>query len=77
MKYILIRDDDANFFTRPEMLEEVYGFIFENNIPINFAIIPAVNGAAKTESLYFGAGSPDPAPVALLRCGAGVASALK
>ncbi len=60
MKYILIRDDDANFFTRPEMLEEVYGFIFENNIPINFAIIPAVNGAAKTESLYFGAGSPEP-----------------
>ena len=60
VKYILIRDDDANFFTRPEMLEEVYGFIFENNIPINFAIIPAVNSAAKTESSYFGAGTPEP-----------------
>ncbi len=60
MKYILIRDDDVNFFTRPEMLEEVYGFIFENDIPINFSVIPAVNSAAKTESCYFGAGSPEP-----------------
>ena len=60
MKYILIRDDDVNFFTRPEMLEDVYGFIFENDIPINFSVIPAVNSAAKTESCNFGAGNPEP-----------------
>ena len=60
MKYILIRDDDVNFFTRPAMLEQVYGFIFENDIPINFSVIPAVNSAAKTESCHFGAGSPEP-----------------
>ncbi len=60
MKYILIRDDDVNFFTCRDMLEEVYGFIFENDIPINFSVIPAVNSAAKTESCNFGAGSPEP-----------------
>jgi hypothetical protein len=60
MKYILIRDDDVNFFTGTDVLEEVYGFIFENDIPINFSIIPAVNSAAKTESCHFGAGSPEP-----------------
>ena len=60
MKYILIRDDDVNFFTSPDVLEEVYGFIFENDIPINFSVIPAVNTAAKTESCHFGAGNPEP-----------------
>jgi hypothetical protein len=60
MKYILIRDDDVNFFTSPDVLKEVYGFIFENDIPINFSVIPAVNTAAKTESCHFGAGNPEP-----------------
>ena len=50
MKYILIRDDDLNFFTPFEELKTVYGFMFEQGIPVNFSTIPAVNGAAKTLS---------------------------
>lgn len=60
MRYVLIRDDDVNFFTKPEVLEDVYGFILERGIPINFSVIPAVNTAAKTDSPFFGVGRPEP-----------------
>ncbi|NQV18755.1 MAG: DUF2334 domain-containing protein [Armatimonadetes bacterium] len=50
MKYVIIRDDDVNFFTKIENLNKVYSFIFERNIPINFAIIPNVDASAKTFS---------------------------
>jgi len=53
MKYILIRDDDVNYFTKIEDLNRVYGFIFERDIPINFAIIPNVDASAKTISNDF------------------------
>lgn len=48
MKYVLIRDDDLNFFSQYEEIEEVYGFMFEQGIPVNFSTIPSVNAAAKT-----------------------------
>lgn len=60
MRQVLLRDDDVNFFTKPEVLEEVYGFVIESGIPINFSVIPAVSAAAKTDSPLFGAGSPEP-----------------
>ena len=48
MKYILIRDDDLNYFTKFEQIECVYGFMFEQGLSVNFSTIPAVNAAAKT-----------------------------
>jgi peptidoglycan/xylan/chitin deacetylase (PgdA/CDA1 family) len=50
MKYVLIRDDDLNFFSQYQQVEQVYGFMFEREIPLNFSTIPSVNGAAKTLS---------------------------
>jgi|SRR6266540_2166250 len=35
-----IRDDDTNFFTRPEQLERVYGGYWDR-IPISLAVVPA------------------------------------
>ena len=60
MKYILIRDDDVNYFTKIEDLNSVYGFIFERNIPINFAVIPNVDASAKTISTNYPKNSYEP-----------------
>lgn len=59
-KMLLIRDDDVNFFTAPARLEELYSFLFQAGIPVNFAVIPAINAAATTESPDFGPGSYEP-----------------
>jgi peptidoglycan/xylan/chitin deacetylase (PgdA/CDA1 family) len=37
----IIRDDDTSFFTRPEQLETIYGRLWERNIPVCIAVIPA------------------------------------
>ncbi len=60
MKYILIRDDDVNYFTKIDDLNRVYGFIFERNIPINFAIIPNIDASAKTISNNYPKNSYEP-----------------
>ncbi len=60
MKYVLIRDDDVNYFTKTEDLNRVYGFIFEREIPINFAIIPNVDASAKTISNNYPENSYEP-----------------
>jgi hypothetical protein len=60
MKYILIRDDDLNYHTDINHLKIAYEYIFENDIPINFATIPAVNTSSKTSSSDFGKGSYEP-----------------
>jgi len=60
MKYILIRDDDLNYHTDINHLKVAYEYIFENDIPINFATIPAVNTSSKTSSSDFGEGSYEP-----------------
>ena len=60
IKTILIRDDDVNAFTSIDQLNEVYGFIFKNKIPINFSVIPMVNPSATTDSDLFGVGSYEP-----------------
>lgn len=54
MRYVLIRDDDLNFFTPFQQLETVYGFMFDQGIPVNFSAIPAVNGAATTKDHHTG-----------------------
>ena len=59
-KILLLRDDDINFFTSPDQLLEVYGFLFSYNIPINFSVIPAINPSATTESIDFGKESYEP-----------------
>jgi len=48
MRYVLVRDDDLNYFTAFDQIERVYGFMFEQGIPVNLSTIPAVNAAAKT-----------------------------
>lgn len=60
MKYILIRDDDLNYHTTIKELSTVYSYLFDNNIPINFATIPSVNTSAITSSLDFGPGTYEP-----------------
>ncbi len=37
---VAIRDDDTNFFTRPEQLERVYGRYWDR-VPISLAVVPA------------------------------------
>jgi hypothetical protein len=38
---LIIRDDDINFFTTPEMIGSLYGRFLESKIPISFGVIPA------------------------------------
>ena len=40
MVRLIIRDDDCNYFTRPEDLEHVYRSL--PNFPISFAVVPEV-----------------------------------
>lgn len=49
MRYVLVRDDDLNYFTPFSQLETVYGFMFDQEIPVNFSTIPAVNASAITK----------------------------
>lgn len=60
MRYVLIRDDDLNFFTPFQQLETVYGFMFDQGIPVNFSAIPNVNGAATTTDQITGAEIHEP-----------------
>ena len=37
---ILIRDDDTNFFTRPDMLETIHSKAWDKGFKISLSIIP-------------------------------------
>jgi Uncharacterized protein conserved in bacteria (DUF2334) len=37
---VLIRDDDTNFFTRPNMLESIYSIAWEKGLKTSFAVVP-------------------------------------
>jgi hypothetical protein len=50
MRFV-IRDDDLNYFVKPEYIDQWYGDIFEQKIPVGFATIPFVLPLEK--SLYF------------------------
>jgi len=43
VKYLLIRDDDVSYFTKPQTLEKLYGPLLNEKKPINFAVIPKIN----------------------------------
>ncbi len=40
MKYLVIRDDDISYWTKPEEIERVYKPLFEKGIKVSFAVIP-------------------------------------
>ena len=42
MKYVIVRDDDINYFTKPEWLELLYTPFFEKGIPVSFSVIPYI-----------------------------------
>ncbi|MCE9585349.1 DUF2334 domain-containing protein [Candidatus Nomurabacteria bacterium] len=42
MKFI-IRDDDTNFFTKPQDIENLYSSIFKRNISVGLSVIPFVS----------------------------------
>ena len=41
---ILIRDDDTNFFTKPNMLESIYSKAWEEGFKVSLAIVPLQRG---------------------------------
>jgi hypothetical protein len=41
---VLIRDDDTNFFTKPNMLESIYSKAWEYGFKVSLAIIPFQSG---------------------------------
>lgn len=42
---VLIRDDDTNFFTNPNMLESIYSIAWEKGLKTSFAVVPMQKGA--------------------------------
>src|SRR5215210_3493835 len=48
MKFAL-RDDDVNFFTRPEQLERAYGAYWDD-LPVSLAIVPS-HAATKSKAI--------------------------
>lgn len=54
MKYVIIRDDDISYFTKSETLTKLYGPLFEEKKPVNFAVVPKITANIKigSRSLY-------------------------
>jgi len=50
MKYVIIRDDDVSYFTKPETLTKLYGPFFEEKKPVNFSVIPQIAANIKIDS---------------------------
>jgi hypothetical protein len=48
MKYVEIREDDISYFTEPRFLEKLYSPLFEENLPVNFSVVPNVCAAIQT-----------------------------
>ncbi|MBU1567460.1 MAG: DUF2334 domain-containing protein [Proteobacteria bacterium] len=44
MKYVVIRDDDICFFTKPEMLETLYKPLLDLGKPVTLSVVPAIHG---------------------------------
>jgi len=40
---VVIREDDICYFTKPEVLEHIYGQLLNSSMPINLAVIPMVD----------------------------------
>jgi hypothetical protein len=43
MRYVVIRDDDISYFTRPGILEKLYHPLFEEKKAVNFSVIPNIS----------------------------------
>ena len=41
-RYILIRDDDINYYSNTRLLELLYRPLFDRGLPVNFSVIPEV-----------------------------------
>ena len=41
---IIIRDNDVNYFTEPEILEELYNEVWQRNLTVYFGVIPFQKG---------------------------------
>jgi hypothetical protein len=52
-KYAIIRDDDANFFTSPNMLEEIYEEIFALHLPVSCSVIPCIETGRKLKNIRY------------------------
>lgn len=54
MKYVIIRDDDVSYFTKPEALEKLYGPLFDERKAVNFSVVPKIAANIKLgfHSLY-------------------------
>lgn len=64
MRYVIIRDDDTNSTTPVECLERLYRPFLDRGLPVNLAVIPAVNTSAKKadgtrEGFLFNANNAD------------------
>src|SRR6476659_5791271 len=41
---ILLRDDDTNFFTRPQMLDSIYSQAWEDGFKVSLSVVPNQSG---------------------------------
>ncbi len=71
MKWVVLRDDDANGLTPPALLERLYRPYLDRGMPVHLAVIPAVRtdardlaGALEGFLTGDGAGRPGTAPLA-------------
>jgi len=65
MRYVILRDDDANGTTPPDLLERLYRPFLERGLPVCLAAIPAVRTDARRpdgalEGFLFGAAAGRP-----------------
>jgi len=44
MEIIIRREDDVNYFTEPEILEEHYNEVWQRNLIVYFGVIPSQKG---------------------------------
>lgn len=70
MKYVILRDDDANALTPPDMLEELYRPFLDKGMVVNLATIPEVrtdivapDGELEGFLVGPGAGKPGSLPI--------------
>jgi hypothetical protein len=48
VRYVILRDDDANALTPPEMLETLYRPFLQRGLPVQLAVIPEVRTDVRT-----------------------------
>lgn len=47
MRYVIVRDDDTNYYTQPEHLETLYRPFLAKGQPVNLAVIPEVSNSSQ------------------------------